>query len=349
MIPPNYSNPNQPNQPQPQGATPNPTPLATPNKSKSSMKTFVPVVLSIGFLMLVAVAWLTYSSISTTRALEQKVADLEEAEKLRMELENQFDAAIAELDKLKGDNEQINALIEQQKAELEAQKNQISGLLREKKQLDAARAEIANLKTKVAQYVADIEQLRAEQEQLSEENSLLKSEKEELGFQLQSRSTENESLNIAKAQLVSERDELNKSVQIGSIVKVKDIQVTGQKVKKSGKTAKKDNAKRVDQLKVCFTTIVNDIVQPGKESFFIRIVSPEGETLAIDDLGSGATTDKKTGEEIRYTQVKEYDYANDETQLCFLWNPEVPFQKGKYNVEIYNKGYLSGSGQFELK
>ena len=58
---------------------------------------------------------------------------------------------------------------------------------------------------------------------------------------------------------------------------------------------------------------------------------------------------KKTGEEIRYTQVKEYDYVNDETDLCFDWQPNTPFQKGNYDVEIYNKGHLAGKGNFVLK
>lgn len=349
MIPPNSSN--QPNQDKgnlSQTPAGNPVP---PYKSqpKKSSNPFIPVMVVVGLLMLAAVGWLTYNSISTTRSLEQKVAELEEAEKLRLELENQYNQAIAELESLKGENEQINALIDQQKAELASQKNQIDGLLRDKRKFDAARAEIQNLKSKVANYIAEIEQLRAEQEQLAMENTMLKDEKENLSATLQEKSQENEELSAVKAQLVNEKETLSKAVQVGSVVKVKNIEVTGMKVRKSGKTAEKSNAKRVDQLKVCFTTVANDVVKPGTEQFFIRIVSPKGETLAIDDLGSGAIVNSKTGEEVRYTQVKEYDYVNDETQLCFVWAPSVAFQSGEYEVEIYNKGYLAGSGNFELK
>jgi myosin heavy subunit len=348
MIPPNPSN-----QPQDKGKI-TPTPASNPAPSyqsqpKKSGSPLLPVIITVGLLMLVAVGWLTYNSISTTRSLEQKVAELEEAEKLRLELENQYNQALAELESLKGENAQINALIDQQKAELLAQKDQISGLLRDKRQLDAARAEIQNLKTKVAEYIAQIEQLRAEQEQLAMENTTLKDQTDSLTVTLQVRSQENDELSTAKAQLVNEKEELSKAVQVGSVIKVKNIDVTGLKLRKSGKTAEKDNAKRVDQLKVCFTTVANDVVKPGTEQFFIRIISPKGETLAIDDLGSGAIVNSKTGEEVRYTQLKEYDYANDETQLCFVWAPSTQFQSGKYQVEIYNKGYLAGSGNFELK
>jgi hypothetical protein len=58
---------------------------------------------------------------------------------------------------------------------------------------------------------------------------------------------------------------------------------------------------------------------------------------------------EKTGEEVRFTQFAETEYANDEQNLCLLWNPDTPFDSGKYAIEIYNKGYLAGTGSFELK
>jgi hypothetical protein len=343
MIPVNPSN-----QPGQQGPTQPTQPVTPPPPNRNKNTPWLPIAIVAGLLLLGVAAWLTYNSMSTTRLLEQKVAELEESEKLKAELEGQFNQAIAELDALKGENEHINALIDQQKAELEAQKEQITLLLRDKKKLDAARREINGLRAKVSEYIAQVEQLRAEQEQLTQDNLQLKADTDSLSYTLQSKLAENETLNTAKAQLVSEREELTKSVQAGSVIKVKDIKVTGMKVKKSGKATERESAKRVDQLKICFTTIANDVVQPGKEKFYIRVISPKGETLAIDDLGSGTTVDKN-GQEVRFTQVQEYDYANDETQLCFVWKPNVPFQSGKYKVEIYNKGFFAGSDDFELK
>ena len=340
MIPSNYSSGGQ--------QTPSPSNTPAP-KAKSSKNPLIPVMIIIGFLMLVAVAWLTYSSISTTRMLEQKVAELAEADRLKTELDNQFNQAVAELETLKGDNEQINAMIEQQKTELAAQKNQISSLLRDQKQFEAARSEIAGIKAKVAQYIADIETLKAEQEQLSQENTSLKEETQNLDGNLKAQTSQNEELKSTKVKLVNDKEELSKAVQVGSVVQVKNIQVTGLKLRKSGKTAEKANAKRVNQLKVCFTTVANDVVQPGNEKFFIRIVSPKGETMAIEDLGNSTTINSKTGEEVPVSQVQEYAYANDETELCFVWKPTTSFQSGKYDVEIYNKGYLAGKGTFSLK
>lgn len=336
MNTPNYSNESKSN---------------LPNYSPGSNKknSLLPIFLTLGFIMLLGVAWLTYNSMSTTRALEQKVAELEESEKLKAELENQYNQAIAELDQLKGDNDQINAMIESQKAELAAQKSRIAVLLRDKSQLDAARNEIKNLKARLAQYFADIEQLKAEKQQLTEMNVQLKDETTALSTDLQAKTEDQQQLQTAKAALTSENQDLSKSVMIGSVIKVKDITVVGQKVRRSGKTAEKTNAKRVDQLKVCFTALANELTQAGSEKFFIRIINPKGETLAIEDLGSGSTTDRKTGEALTVTQVQELAYSKEEAQLCFLWQPATAFLSGKYDVEIYNKGYQAGVGSFELK
>lgn len=324
-----------------------PTPPPVPPKRKSN-NTLIPILIAIGVLMLGAVAWLSYDSMKKSRALEQKIATLKESEKIRTELENQYNDAIAELDALKGDNEQINALIDQQKVELEAQKNDIGRLIRDQRNLNAARAQIKELKETIAGSIAEIEQLNAEQEMLAQQNLLLKDERDSLTLTLQVKSSENEELNVARAQLVNETESLSKSVEKGSVIMVKSVQVAGQKLRKGGKASDKDKAKKIDQLKVCFTTVVNDLVPPGPEKFFIRIINPAGETMAIDDLGSGSIM-SKSGDNLTYTQMKEYDYANDEADLCFLWNPSMAFDPGKYNVEIYNKGYLSGIGNFELK
>lgn len=339
------------NQPGYQGSNPTPPPIppaVPPTPPRKSSTPWVPIVIVVGVLLIGVAAWLTYVNMNTTRVLEQKVAEYQESQKLKDELDAQYKQAIAELDALKGDNEQINATIDQQKTELEAQKEQIKLLLSDKKKMDAARKEIASLKSKVSGYIAQIEQLKSEQEQLTQDNTHLKADKDSLSYTLQSKLAENESLNTAKAQLVSEKEQLSKSVEAGSVIKVKDIKVTGMKVRKSGKTSEKESAKRVDQLKICFTTIANEVVQPGNEKFYIRVINPKGETLAIDDLGSGSTVDKN-GQEVRFTQVQEYEYANDETQLCFVWKPNTPFQSGKYKVEIYNKGFFAGSDDFELK
>ena len=60
-------------------------------------------------------------------------------------------------------------------------------------------------------------------------------------------------------------------------------------------------------------------------------------------------TNQQTNEEVRFTQVKEVEYNNEEMSTCFFWDPSTAFSKGKYDVEVYNKGYMAGKGSFTLK
>ena len=66
-------------------------------------------------------------------------------------------------------------------------------------------------------------------------------------------------------------------------------------------------------------------------------------------MGSGIIVNKDSGEEIRFTQIKEVNYERDVNNLCLNWAPSQPFQEGMYKVEIYNKGHLAGSSSFTLK
>ncbi len=165
----------------------------------------------------------------------------------------------------------------------------------------------------------------------------------------------NEELTSAKAALVSEKNtlETEKSnltsvVTKASVIKVAEVSASAWKVRKSGKPAKTKSASKTDRVKVCFTTTQNDVAAEGNERFFIRVINPLGETLALETLGSGITSTYDQ-QEIRYTQSKELPYENNSLVGCFLWEPNVAFTAGTYNLEVYNKGYLAGEGNFLLK
>ena len=56
-----------------------------------------------------------------------------------------------------------------------------------------------------------------------------------------------------------------------------------------------------------------------------------------------------SNETIQYTQFVEVDYKNEAVPACVNWQPGIPFETGNYEVEIYNKGFMSGKASFVLK
>lgn len=330
----------------------NPSNLNQPSttQEKNKQQSIIAIAATIGIILLGVIGWLAYNNITKANKLEQTVFELEESNNLRSELEVQYNQALSDLESQKTSNEELNAIIDQQKADLEIQKNKISGLLANKGKLNKARVEIENLKAQVSGYVAQIEELKASNDMLAGENATLNEEKSMLNADLQNKVAENDLLNEAKAQLVNEKAALTDKVNIASVIKMKNVKVEGMKIKNSGKATVTNRSKQVDKIKVCFTTLDNDVVAAGTERFFIRLINPLGETLAIEDMGSGIITNKATGEEIRFTQYEEVDYSNEEANSCLYWQPtNLAFLAGDYTVEIYNKGYLAGMGSFNLK
>ena len=318
-------------------------------------------LLAIAAIVIVALlfvnAFLLFNKYNQSQVIESQQSELAESDRLKIEMEKQYHEALAELEEMRTTSEELNAIIDQQKEELKLQREKINGLLKQGGNLDRARTEIKNLGIQVSEYIGRIEQLKAENQNLKGENEELVVRTQQLTETLESERNRNDELSSAKedlentkTQLSKENEKLSSKVNLASVISVKNISVQGLKQKDSGKTVKKRYAKNVDQLRVCFSTVANMVAPSGTEKFFVRIINPIGETMAIDDLGAGVIVNKSTGEEVRYTSTAEYEYNNDETEICFDWNPNTGnFQNGKYLVEIYNKGHLAGSGNFELK
>lgn len=323
----------------------------TNNSGKSQQNTLLAVaaVIIVALLALNVYLWVNKNKQNKENTeLSEKV---DETEKLRAELEKEYYQALSDLESMRGSNTELNALIEQKEKELTAQKQQIEGLLRNKGELSNARKQIQNLNAQVQQYIAEINQLRQQNEQLSSENTQLSSQNQELSSNLEAERQTTQQLSSSQQQLMSEKQELEKTretlskkVNAASVVKVNNFVLNGL----DDKSKKTRRAKSTLALNICFSTTVNEVTDPGMELFLIRIIAPNGETMTVDGLGSGAFVNNANGEQLRYTRAKEADYQNNAAQVCADWKPGTAFEKGQYKVEIYNKGFLAGSSSFSL-
>ncbi|MEN0003657.1 MAG: hypothetical protein AAF798_05925 [Bacteroidota bacterium] len=330
-----------------------PTPSSKPDNSKQRIIAIAAVII---VALLGVNAFLLVSKMKDSKEKTELNAQLDESQQLKAELEEQYYEALGELEEMRGSNEELNALIDQQKEELKGQKDRIASLIKDSNQLGKARKEMKRLSAKVDQYLAEINQLRQENEELTARTSQLTEENESLTSNLDQQLQQNEELNMAKAELVSEKENLetekaalSAKVTEASVVKVNEIEVKGYMKKSSGKSVRRRKAKNIDQLQVCFNTEVNDVTEAGKEEFYIRIIEPSGQTMAIEGLGSGVLARTEGGDEVRYTAIKEASYNREAKNLCLNWAPGTQFMEGNYQVEIYNKGYLAGKGDFRLK
>ncbi len=324
------------------------------NDNKSNNSKNLTTIMGVAIAALLGLClFLLVSKNKTQSTLDATATELQEQKTAFSELDLKYNEAVTQLEQQKGSNAELNAKIDEQIKQLDAQKGQIETLIREKRDYKSAMARFEKQKQ---EYLVQIEDLKRQVGELTTSNQSLTQEKQQLTSsltetqgKLQEESTAKAALISEKTALETERAQLSKKVDIASAIRVKNIEVKAVDVRSSGKERSKSRAKKVDKLNVCFLTEPNEVVPAGEETFYLRIVDPTGAPLAIESLGSGVANDKRSEAEFRYTTTATCNYQNGETQVCGAWQPGQNFVKGKYAVEIYNKGYLVGTGAFNLK
>lgn len=309
--------------------------------------TAIAIAIIIALLGLNGYQWYVNSKLSSSNELQK--TEMMEMQKIQEELDQDYQTALGSLEEMRGDNAQLNALIENQKNELKAQKDKINNLIWTKKELEKARLEIKTLNSNVAKYLADIEQLKSENKILTDNNQQLTLRVEEEIKAKEEVIQSRNALSAEKENLSKTNEVLGSKVDMANAIKINFMEVKGYEIKDGGKLKERSKAKDVEMLRVCFLTETNMVTSPGQKKFYIRIINPQGETVAIEDQGSGVLTNKLDNSQVRYTTSGEITYKNEDTNACIDWTLSDKLIKGEYKVEIYNNGFPVGKGAFKLK
>lgn len=240
-----------------------------------------------------------------------------------VELEQRFQQAMLDLEALKGENDTLNAVIEQQIKELQARNERIRKLLESEKNLALANAELNQLRAQT-ELISELNNLKTENSRLAEENNRLNSEVNHLP---------------------SNKPDIPEKTPAISLL---NVSVSGQKVKAHGKVKKTDKSKRVDQIAICFDMPESSAIK-GRERFMFAIMNPKGMVIAAKDTGFGKFTDK-SGQLTNYTFHEDIDMGGGNADKCATWIlPDNNLEKGKYSVKIFHKGALAGTSVFSLE
>lgn len=322
--------------------------------SKNNSSSILGIILILALLGLSAYMWMNNTKLKSE--LTQHKSEFLELEKVNTELDVNYQAKLEELEGLRGDNSELNTKIDAQKLELTKQKKRISGLIWTEKELGKAREELLTMNQMADQYIAEISQLKAKNSELTTNNLKLSEENTILSDDLNVNKKRVASLDSVKNILVSQTEELSgenetlsSKVDMAEAIKINYIEVKGYDVKDDGEVSHKKKAKKVEMLRTCFTTETNLVTPAGEKEFFIRYTNPIGETLYLENAGSGTFTEKLNGEIVKYTISGSTDYDNDDMTACIDWTPNYKLGKGLYKVDIFQHGFQVGKGSFNLK
>lgn len=225
-------------------------------------------------------------------------------------------------------------------AEIEAKKLEIAQLLEdaEKHKGDAyviskLKKESETLRQIMRGYVRTIDSLGTL-------NKTLIVEKDNVIKQLDSEKTKTTGLN-------KEKEDLQATIQKGSILSCFNVLAKGVKFKSGGKKeVETSKASRAEKIKVSFTLGENKIAKSGEKTVYIRIVTPDGKEMAKNYDDNYRFTFNKSG---GYFAGKEsLNYANAEISGVTYCEGQGELVPGNYIIEITCDGVVIGSSNLRL-
>jgi len=225
-------------------------------------------------------------------------------------------------------------------AEIEAKKAEIDQLLQdaEKHKGDAyviskLKKETETLRQIMRGYVRTIDSLGTLNKTLVvEKNNVLKELDNEKG----------KTTNLSK-----EKEDLQATVQRGSILSCFNVVAKGVKFKSGGKKeVETTKASRSEKIKVSFSLGENKIAKAGEKTVYVRIVTPDGKEMAKSyDDNYRFTFNKSSG---FFAGKESLNYANVEISGVTYCEGQGRLVAGNYIIEVSCDGAVIGSTTLRL-
>ncbi len=309
-------------------------PVHTPTeKEKKKGGAFYIVLVFLLLCTNIGMGWLWWKDKGSLKIITiEKESVSKDAEIVKQELI----ALGAQYENLKVNNREMQAEIDSKKeeiarlqGELEKNKDNIWIIAKLKKETETLRkimqhfvVEIDSLNTLNKNIIADREKVRGE----------LKSEKEK------------------NSTLTKEKESLQETVNIASMLKTVGLSAAGIAEKRGGKKeSETKKAKRTDKIKITFTLAENLVAKQGERTIYARIISPDGKEITQSD---DSTHIFKFGRSRGYWATKKaVNYANENTEVTMYAHAKAGevFNHGKYIIEVNTDGATIGNTTLELE
>ena len=147
--------------------------------------------------------------------------------------------------------------------------------------------------------------------------------------------------------LNKDKEDLQATIQKGSVLTCFNVIVKGVKFKSGGKKeSETTKASRTQKIKVSFSLGENKIAKAGEKTVYVRIVTPDGKEMAKSyDDSYKFTFNKSSG----YFAGKEtLNYSNAEISGVTYCEGQGDLVSGNYIIEISCDGVIIGSSNLRL-
>ena len=152
------------------------------------------------------------------------------------------------------------------------------------------------------------------------------------------------------SQLTKEKEELQNTVNVASMLKAVGLAAVAIDERKGGKKeSETTKAKRTDKIKIKFTLAENIVAKNGERVLYARIVTPDGKELTqMEDESHAFTFGKSKG---YWASKKTINYANENTEVVMYAHARQGelFLNGKYMIEVNCDNATVGSATLVLE
>lgn len=265
----------------------------------------------------------------STQEKEQLQTQVVTIDSSKSAVQEQFQAALAQLDMLKTANDSLMRTKDKQVADLKAR---ISGILSKS---NATASDLAEAKSLIGQLNSQLDGYREEIERLRGEKIVLVTQRDSIKRNYDTATVQNQ--------------QLTQQVDLGSVLHASDFKITPIHLRKSGKEVSTEKANRADLMRIAFNIDQNRIAPSGNKDLYVCITAPDGSPLAVEALGSGRFTLADGTEKLFTAQKSIYYTMGKDTTITIDWKQNSDFKPGDYKVAIYERGYLIGQGNVSMR
>jgi len=194
----------------------------------------------------------------------------------------------------------------------------------------------------IAKYKDEAKRVQAKIAVLMQQIAGLQKENANLNTKIDSTNTVLTQTRNVNDTLMSQNNNLAKTVERGSKLSVLNLQTLAVKQKSSGKQVETDKANRADVLKVSFMIAENQIAKSGDKAYYVQIIDSKNNVLGdkkIESFGEKSLT---------YSFVATVKYENKSVKI----EKDLPvanIQEGTFFVNVFDKAELVSKSSFTLK
>ena len=253
------------------------------------------IVLSLSVVIVLLTAFLVWNKIQSDKQLAFMIENVEQKNALRDDLDDLID----EHEMLKDENVELSDQLFSKDSLINAYSNEIKNLLRSQADLNKARVKINRLKEISKKYVNALDSLYILNANLQLENDSVKKA--------------NRYISNKNRDLVKTNKNLSEKVSTASVLKLEDISIEGLYYRASGREVTTSRANKIQNFKICYTILENQIADKGEKELYVRILDGKGNVLNVSNMIQELELSDTT---IQYTTKYTIDYQNTSINEC---------------------------------